>query len=118
MLFTTAAPAQQVAAISPAAPAERTYMVFFQTGKSALAPEGRVEHGLDEIGSGTDQTRLNLAARAAGAGGDQWTLRDSDISGFRPLLCSPLRTHTTRGTAVGGVAIRRTLAGNHIGGLP
>ncbi len=41
VFFTTAAPAQQVAAIAPAAPAERTYMVFFETGKSALAPEGR-----------------------------------------------------------------------------
>ena len=68
--------AEKVAALPPAHPTDRTYMVFFETGKASLAPEGR-EIVRDAATAAREMQQPQIRVMVPGEGADAAALAKS-----------------------------------------
>jgi len=68
--------AEKVAALPPARPTDRTYMVFFETGKASLAPEGR-EIVRDAATAAREMQQPQIRVMVPGEGADAAGLAQS-----------------------------------------
>ena len=66
----------KLAALPPAHPADRTYMVFFETGKASLAPEGR-EIVRDAAVAAREMQQPQIRVMVPGEGADPAALAKS-----------------------------------------